>query len=218
MHVARIMANDGHSQKDIAEKLGVSDRMVRKYLKPDFGTRARKTKKSVLEPFYGFINALLEDDPFINLVPVFEQIQRRGYTGGMTILRDYARKVRKRITTKAVRRYETEPGLQAQVDWKECGRWNIEGELMKLYAFVMVLGYSRKRPEGTVLVFANFTADGQAIAADMTRWGGLNGKVVNLLTPGRPVPIDQGRLRLAAYEVMWLTSDEDAGPAEACCG
>ncbi len=144
MHVARIMANDGHSQKDIAEKLGVSDRMVRKYLKPDFGTRARKTKKSVLEPFYGFINALLEDDPFINLVPVFEQIQRRGYTGGMTILRDYARKVRKRITTKAVRRYETEPGLQAQVDWKECGRWNIEGELMKLYAFVMVLGYSRK--------------------------------------------------------------------------
>jgi len=81
-----------------------------------------------------------------------------------------------------------------------------------------VLGYSRKRPEGTVLVFANFTADGQAIAADMTRWGGLNGKVVNLLTPGRPVPIDQGRLRLAAYEVMWLTSDEDAGPAEACCG
>jgi len=62
----------------------------------------------------------------------------------MTILRDYARKVRKRITTKAVRRYETEPGLQAQVDWKECGRWNIEGEPINLYAFVMVLGYSRK--------------------------------------------------------------------------
>jgi len=144
MHVARIMANDGHSQKDIAEKLGVGDRMVRKYLKPDFGTRPRKAKKSILEPFHGFIDALLEDDPFINLVPVFERIGRRGYTGGMTILRNYARKVRKRITTKAVRRYETEPGLQAQVDWKDCGRWNIEGELIKLYAFVMLLGYSRK--------------------------------------------------------------------------
>jgi transposase len=144
MHVARIMAQDGHSQKTIAEKLGVSDRMVRKYLKPDFGTRPRKVKKSILEPFHEFIDALLEDDPFINLVPVYERLQRRGYTGGMTILRDYARKVRKRITTKAVRRFETEPGRQAQVDWKECGRWNIDGELIKLYAFVMILGYSRK--------------------------------------------------------------------------
>jgi transposase len=44
MHVARIMVNDGHSQKDIAAKLGVSDRMVRKYLKPDFGTRPRKRR------------------------------------------------------------------------------------------------------------------------------------------------------------------------------
>lgn len=144
MHLARIMANDGHSQKNIAEKLGVSDRMVRKYLKPDFGTRRRKERVSILEPFHTFIDELLEEDPFINLVPVYERLQRRGYTGGMTIVRDYARTVRKRITRKAVRRYETEPGLQAQVDWKECGRWNIEGELIKLYAFVMVLGYSRK--------------------------------------------------------------------------
>ncbi|MCG7852814.1 MAG: IS21 family transposase [Methanosarcinaceae archaeon] len=144
MHIARIMANNGHSQKDIAEKLGVSDRMVRKYLKPDFGTRSRKQRRSILAPFHAFIDELIEDDPFINLVPVYERLQRRGYPGGMTILRDYARKVRKRITTKAVRRFETEPGLQAQVDWKECGRWNIGGEFIKLYAFVMVLGYSRK--------------------------------------------------------------------------
>jgi len=144
MHVARIMANDGHSQKEIAEKLGVSDRMIRKYLKPDFGTRPRKPKTSILEPFHAFIEEVLEDDPYINLVPVYERLQRRGYTGGMTILRDYARKVRKRITTMAVRRFETGPGLQAQVDWKGCGRWNIGGELIKLYAFVMVLGYSRK--------------------------------------------------------------------------
>lgn len=144
MHVARILANEGHSQKDIAEKLGVCDRMVRKYLKPGFGTRARKRRESLLAPHYDFISELLEDDPFINLVRVYERLQRRGYTGGMTILRDYARTIRKQITTRAVLRYETEPGLQAQVDWKECGQWNIDGRLQKLYAFVMVLGFSRK--------------------------------------------------------------------------
>ena len=137
MHVVRIMANEGQSHKDIAAKLGVYHRMVKKYLKADFGTRPRKRRTSLLAPFYALLDDLLEGDPFVNLVPVYERLQRRGYTGGMTILRDYARKVRKRITKKAVRRFETEPGLQAQVDWKECGRWNIEGELVKLYAFVM---------------------------------------------------------------------------------
>ena len=71
MHVARIMANNGHSQNDIAEKLGVSDRMVRKYLKHSFGTRPRKQRQSILAPFHAFIDELLEDDPFINLVLVY---------------------------------------------------------------------------------------------------------------------------------------------------
>lgn len=52
MYVARIMANDGHSQKDMAAKLGVSERMVRKYLKPEFGTRPRKLRASILTPFH----------------------------------------------------------------------------------------------------------------------------------------------------------------------
>jgi len=51
MHVARIMANNGHSQKDIAVKLGVSDRMVRKYLNPEFGTRPRRRRRSILAPY-----------------------------------------------------------------------------------------------------------------------------------------------------------------------
>lgn len=144
MHVARIMANDGHSQKDIADKLGVCDRMVRNYLKPDFGTTPRKRRVSLLVAHYELIEELLEEDPHINLVPVYERLSRRGYTGGMTVLRDYARKIRKKIVRRAVIRYETEPGLQAQVDWKECGRWNIDGKLVKLYAFVMILGFSRK--------------------------------------------------------------------------
>jgi transposase len=40
--------------------------------------------------------------------------------------------------------------LQAQVDWKEFGRQTVDGKEQKLYAFVMVLGYSRK-------VFVHFT-------------------------------------------------------------
>ncbi len=143
MHVARIMANEGHTQKYIAEYLGVSDRMVRKYLNPDFRTRPRKSRESILKPFYPIIEDTLENDPYFNLVYLHERLQNSGYSGKMTILRDYARKYRKKLIEKAVIRFETEPGRQAQVDWKECGKMEIDGKLQKVYAFVMLLGYSR---------------------------------------------------------------------------
>jgi len=138
------MANDGHTQKYIAAQLGVSDRMVRKYLKEDYGTRPRKERVSILQPYYPIIEGTLSENPYSNLVCLYERLQISGYSGGMTILRDYARKIRKSLITKAILRFETEPGRQAQVDWKECGKWMIDGTEQKLYAFVMLLGYSRK--------------------------------------------------------------------------
>mgnify|MGYP002338709172 CR=1 FL=1 len=144
MHIARILATDGHSQKDIAAKLGVSDRMVRKYLKEDFGTRVRKKRRSIIEPFHRIIDEAIEENPYTNLVLLYERLKRQRYGGGMTILRDYARGIREKVITKAVLRFESEPGRQAQVDWKECGSWCIDGRMQKLYAFVMLLGYSRQ--------------------------------------------------------------------------
>jgi hypothetical protein len=59
-------------------------------------------------------------------------------------MRDYASKKSEEITMKAVIRFETEPGYQAQVDWKVLGKHLVDGRWQKLYAFVMVFGYSRK--------------------------------------------------------------------------
>jgi hypothetical protein len=52
--------------------------------------------------------------------------------------------VRKQLAIQAVMRFETEPARQAQVDWKEFGKQIVDSVETKLYAFVMVLGYSRK--------------------------------------------------------------------------
>jgi transposase len=143
MHVARIMANQGHTQKYIAEYLGVSDRMVRKYLNPEFGTQPRKSRESILKQFYPIIEDTLENDPYFNLVYLHERLQNAGYSGKMTILRNYASQYRSKLIERAVIRFETEPGRQAQVDWKECGKMEIDGKIQKVYAFVMLLGYSR---------------------------------------------------------------------------
>jgi hypothetical protein len=67
-----------------------------------------------------------------------------GYGGKISVMKDYVAKIRREIYRQAVIRFETEPGWQAQVDWKEFGTQTVDGKSTKLYAFVMVLGYSRK--------------------------------------------------------------------------
>lgn len=144
MHLARILAQDGHKQIEIAQRLGVSDRMVRKYLKPDYQPKARRVRPGKLDRFKPIIDSILEENPHYNIVVLAERLRKQGYQGGMSILRDYAASVRSACITKAVYRFESEPGRQAQVDWKECGLWPIDDTERKVYAFVMLLGYSRR--------------------------------------------------------------------------
>jgi transposase len=144
MHQASILAESGHKQGAIAERLGVSPRMVRYYLADKGVVKDLKPRPSKLAPFKPFAESLLQEDPFYNMVVLFERLQKQGYDGRLSILRDWAVDVRRGLILKAAIRFETEPGQQAQVDWKEAGLWNIEGVATKVYAFVMLLGYSRR--------------------------------------------------------------------------
>lgn len=90
-----------------------------------------------------YFQELINQDIF-NCEIIYERIKAEGYAGGRTILRQYARPFRALKKAPAVRRYETKPGEQAQVDWGEYTYIDEEsGEVRKLYLFVMVLGYSR---------------------------------------------------------------------------
>jgi transposase len=66
-----------------------------------------------------------------------------GFDGGEAIVKDFVRKVRPQQGVTAVLRYETKPGVQAQVDWGELGTVKVDGKLKKLHN--MILGYSRMR-------------------------------------------------------------------------
>ena len=151
MHQAEILRNAGHRQKEIAEMLGVSDRMVRYYLNPKPEAQ-RAPKHSLLDPFREYITAKIDESPNYNLVVLRKELVAQGYTGGMTILRVFAKQVRDEAVKRAVIRFETMPAQQAQVDWKEAGVWEIDGVPRKVYAFVMLLGYSRR-------AYVRFTLD-----------------------------------------------------------
>jgi transposase len=141
---ARIMQAQGYTQVQIAEMLHVTDRTVRNYLKYPPRGRKRPIRSSKVDEFKTFIDEVLEANPRYNSELLYERLLRLGYTGKKSIMKDYVAGVRRRLLNQAVMRFETEPGLQAQVDWKEFGRQVVDGRETKLYAFVMVLGYSRK--------------------------------------------------------------------------
>ena len=118
MHQAEILRNAGHKQWEIAERLGVSDRMVRNYLNPKPKAQPA-VKQSLLDPYHEFITARIDEMPNYNLVVLRKELVAQGYTGGMTILRVRAKQVRDEVVKRAVIRFETMPAQQAQVDWKE---------------------------------------------------------------------------------------------------
>lgn len=52
-----------------------------------------------------------------NCVVIHERLQELGYTGGITIIKEYVHPLRPARNSPAVRRYETPPGKQAQMNW-----------------------------------------------------------------------------------------------------
>ena len=63
-----------------------------------------------------------------NAQVLLRELRERNYSGGYSILTDWLRPQREAARTVAVRRFETPPGKQAQVDWGHLGTVEINGE------------------------------------------------------------------------------------------
>lgn len=114
------------------------------HLKSPPAARKKPVRGSRLDPYKAHIRGILEDNPSYNGQLIFKRIQKMGYSGQISVMKAFTTKVRRELALQAVVRFESEPGRQAQVDWKEFGLQTVDGVRRKLYAFVMVLGYSRK--------------------------------------------------------------------------
>lgn len=144
------LARNGVSKTQIARQCGVSRQTVYNRLAcNELGPRPRRPRASKLDPFKSYIRARLEkfDLPATSLL---RELRARGFTGGLSILRQYTAPLKAEYTRRVTERFETVPGQQAQIDWGECGTVEVGGQRRKLYVFVMVLGYSR-------MMYARFT-------------------------------------------------------------
>jgi transposase len=144
MNEAQVLRKEGCKIKEIAARLNKSERTIYNYLSEEPRPRKEREYKSVLDPFKPLIDAELDNNPHLNKVLLFERLQRQGYTGSISLLREYAAEVEKTAEKHAVIRFEMMPGKQAQVDWKELGKQDTDCGYRKIYVFKMLLGNSRK--------------------------------------------------------------------------
>ena len=138
------MRGQGHSIRGIARELSVSRNSVRKYLRSPGvpQTKRRPPRASKLDAYTGHIDRRLGEG-LDNCVVLLRELQSLGYEGSYTILREHVRLRRPRREPRATMRFETEPGEQAQVDWGSFSYVGADGRTHRLWAFVMVLGWSR---------------------------------------------------------------------------
>jgi transposase len=140
------LLDDGLSKTAIAQRLGVSRRVVHHWIATGQLTRDLDTapprqyppRVTQLAPYEAIITARLATYPELSAVRLYDEVRAAGYPGGITQVREYVARVRPRPEPEPIVRYETAPGHQAQVDFAEFRLpWG------KRYALVVVLGYSR---------------------------------------------------------------------------
>lgn len=114
----------------------------------EFKMRRPVPRTSRLDPFKAQIVRLLEAHSY-SAQQIYQRLREEGFDGGLTIIKDYVRKVRP-VRREAFLKLVFAPGECAQVDWGEYGSIGVGSTRRRLSFFVMVLCYSR-------LMYVEFT-------------------------------------------------------------
>src|SRR6516162_3110259 len=126
-----------------ARALGLNPRTVATWVaRSRFEPRRSRPRGSVLDPFKPRITRLLDTHPY-SAQQIFQRLREEGYRGGITILRDYVRRIRPPKRPVYLKLHFA-PGECAQVDWGAYGTVAVDNTRRRLSFFVMVLAFSRR--------------------------------------------------------------------------
>jgi transposase len=146
----------GQSIRGIAADLGIGRKRVARVLRlqraardvesltPEL-PRPTKERSGKLTEFDETIQRLLNRYSKITVTRVLEELRRQGYCGGYTILRERVKQLRATPTKPLVTRFETSPGLQAQMDWSVYDLNFTQEGRRRVNLFSYLLSYSRRQ-------------------------------------------------------------------------
>jgi transposase len=139
----------GLSPIAIARRLGRDPKTIRKYIErgveaPTYGPRIGRPGK--LAPYLAFLGERIMAFPDLSAARLTREVRQMGYTGAYTAVKRHLAAIRPQVVPKPYEiRFETPPGVQAQVDF---ARFVVEfadepGTSRIVWLFSLVLGHSR---------------------------------------------------------------------------
>lgn len=136
----------GWSVSALAREFGLSRNTVYRELespKPRrYGPRLRPA--ALTEPQLAQVERRLAVCPEIRGTDLHAELRHDyGYEGSYPAFQRQLRVVRPAVVRDPEIRFETDCGVQTQVDWAHLGDWPLGSRLVPLYAMVAILGYSR---------------------------------------------------------------------------
>ena len=91
--IRHLKENDGLTCGQIAEKLALDPRTVRKYLAGRYKKRKSASRQSKLDPFKPHMVRFLEIHPY-SAIQIFHKLREMGFDGSYSIVKAYVRKIR----------------------------------------------------------------------------------------------------------------------------
>lgn len=148
---AEVLRENGISNREIARQLQVDESTVRYRLKreQESSDDGRSRQPSVCDPYKDIIHKWIteqsEDHRPDSIRSLYEDlIIHHGFTGSYKAVQRCVRRNAKKTKVRPIRRVETLPGAQGQVDWITQRLWIQEhDEEINMHAFIMVLSHSR---------------------------------------------------------------------------
>ena len=139
----RHFVKEGTPIARVTGRFGVCRQTVYNHIRGEGPYRKPRTARtSKLDPYKDHIRKRLERFDLPATV-LWHEVRTQGYAGGITVVRDFVRSIKRQKAIRVIERFETQPGRQAQIDFAECGSIEVDGRRRKLYLFDFVLGYSR---------------------------------------------------------------------------
>lgn len=135
------------NKAELARRFNCDPRTIDRYIKIQSGElipkESSRVYQSKLDDYKGIIIDKV-DTYGCTAMAAYKFIVGKGYQGKYSIVADFVKQHKEQEVKKATIRFETNPGLQSQVDWKEdMILVNRNGEVFKINIFLMVLGFSR---------------------------------------------------------------------------
>jgi transposase len=198
----RRLDREGLSKRAIARRLAMSRTTVYRLLAlSEPPAYEREPQGSLLDPFKGAVLEMLREDACVPATVVREHLQRAGYAGGITILKDYLASVRPQFkATPDFGRTTYLPGELLQADWWDTGIDVPVGKGVRRRAHGLVTTLPFSDAHAVVYTHGETTADAvPALWGCLTRLGGVPGKLVvdndaSLVVRrgrARPRPVDE---------------------------